>query len=152
MFKGELNEQQMSNVLSSQVIGRLACTDGKYPYVVPMTYIFDGTCILAQSIEGKKIDIMRRNPHVCLQVDMVIDLSTWQSVIVYGLFEELAGMEAINAHDALYDKVMPLMTINEVHTHEHAVSENNILPDDRATKNIMFKIRVNEKTGRFSKI
>ena len=34
---GELNETQMNNVLLSQCIGRLACTDGKQPYIVPVT-------------------------------------------------------------------------------------------------------------------
>lgn len=39
---GELNETQMNNVLLSQCIGRLACTDGKQPYIVPVTYVFNG--------------------------------------------------------------------------------------------------------------
>jgi len=42
---GELNETQMKNVLTSQVLGRLACTDGAQPYIVTLTYTYDGKYI-----------------------------------------------------------------------------------------------------------
>ena len=61
---GELNETQMNNVLLSQCIGRLACTDGKQPYIVPVTYVFNGKDIYGQTNEGTKLDIMRKNPAV----------------------------------------------------------------------------------------
>ncbi|MCW3090043.1 MAG: pyridoxamine 5-phosphate oxidase family protein [Ferruginibacter sp.] len=40
---GELNDSQIHNILSSHVIGRLACTDGLQPYIVPVTFTFDKT-------------------------------------------------------------------------------------------------------------
>jgi nitroimidazol reductase NimA-like FMN-containing flavoprotein (pyridoxamine 5'-phosphate oxidase superfamily) len=39
---GELNEPQIINVLSRQVVGRVACTDGKQPYIVPVIFTCDG--------------------------------------------------------------------------------------------------------------
>lgn len=152
MMTGELNVQEMTNVLCSQSIGRLACADGRYPYIIPIMYLFEGNAIIAQSLEGKKIDIMRRNPNVCFQVDMILDLNTWQSVIVHGLYQEMEGLEADEAREALVDNIVPLMTTNRVHSHEHEVTGNQVLEDDNRIKNILFKIRVNEMTGRFSKL
>ncbi len=149
MITGELNEQQMTNVLSSQVIGRLACSDGKYPYVIPITYLFDGGSIISQSFEGKKLDIMRKNPNVCMQVDIVMDLNTWQSVIIHGQFEELKGQEAIDAYETLCEKIIPLMTSNQDEKGQINQESKN---DAYKIKNKIFKIRINEKTGKFSKV
>ncbi len=45
---GELNELQIDHLLLSQSVGRIACTDGKVPYIVPVTYVFDGKAIIGQ--------------------------------------------------------------------------------------------------------
>ncbi|MBK6634639.1 MAG: pyridoxamine 5'-phosphate oxidase family protein [Chitinophagaceae bacterium] len=57
---GKLNETQISNILTGQVIGRLACTDGKQPYIVPLTYTYNGKYIYGQTNEGMKLDILRK--------------------------------------------------------------------------------------------
>ncbi|HEX7457156.1 MAG TPA: pyridoxamine 5'-phosphate oxidase family protein, partial [Ginsengibacter sp.] len=66
---GELNEMQMNHFLLTQAVGRIACTDGKKPYIVPVTYMFDGKDIIGQTKEGKKLTIMRNNRNVCFEVD-----------------------------------------------------------------------------------
>ena len=86
---GQLNDTQIRNILSSQAVGRLACTDGKQPYIVPVTYTYDGKYIYGQTNEGTKLKMLRKNPKVCFEVDMMTDMRNWQSVIVYGKFEEL---------------------------------------------------------------
>ena len=81
---GELNEMEIKNVLSSQVLGRLACTDGKQPYIIPLTFTYDGNCIYGQTNEGKKMEMLRKNPNVCFEVDMMTDMRNWKSVLVFG--------------------------------------------------------------------
>ena len=49
---GELKEMQIRNLLSSQVIGRLACSNGKQPYIVQVTYAYDGKCIYGQTMKA----------------------------------------------------------------------------------------------------
>ena len=86
---GELNDIQIENILSSQAIGRLACTDGKQPYIVPVTFKYNGKYIYGQSNEGLKIKMLRKNPNVCFEVDRMTDMNNWESVIIYGQFQEL---------------------------------------------------------------
>ena len=64
---GELNELQIKNVLSSQALGRMACAEGELPYIIPVTYAYDGDFIYGQTNEGKKLDILRKNPNVCFK-------------------------------------------------------------------------------------
>lgn len=150
-MNGELNEQQINNILTSQLIGRLACCEGSYPYIVPVTYSYDGKFIYAQSVEGKKIDVLRKNPNVCFEVDIANDISNWQSAMVYGQFEELEKEEAEKARSLLFDKVMPLMTKSSIHQHEHDEGLGHELSDKNRVKPIMFRIKINEKSGRFER-
>jgi nitroimidazol reductase NimA-like FMN-containing flavoprotein (pyridoxamine 5'-phosphate oxidase superfamily) len=73
---GELTKDQSEQVLWSEVLGRIGCyTDGRV-YVVPVTYAFDGAYIYAHSKEGLKIQMMRKNPMVCFQVDQMENMAT----------------------------------------------------------------------------
>jgi nitroimidazol reductase NimA-like FMN-containing flavoprotein (pyridoxamine 5'-phosphate oxidase superfamily) len=148
---GELNEQQINNLLTSQAIGRIACCDGKHPYIVPLTYSYDGDYIYGQSIEGQKLELMRKNPNVCFQVDITNNLDNWQSAVVYGQFEELFDGKAEVAREHLFSKVIPLMTASAIHQHEHWEGLGHELPDKSRIKPVMFRIKVNEKCGRYEK-
>ena len=146
---GMLNETQINNLLLSQVIGRIGCSNSKLSYIVPITYVFDGKDIIGQTHEGMKLDMLRLNPSVCFQVDTIMNMANWQSVVIQGVFKELKGKEATVARDYLYDHVLPLMTSSTVHGHEHAVTGK--VDDSNTRKPIMYRIKIKEKTGRFEK-
>ena len=146
---GQLNGTQINNVLSSQRVGRLACTDGEKPYIVPVTYTYDGKYIYGQTNEGTKLKILRKNPNVCFEVDVMNNMSNWQSVIVFGKFEELKNEEAKKARDILFGSVFPLRTSSTIHAHEHAVIAE--LDDSNQVKNVMYRIKIKKVTGRFEK-
>ncbi len=148
---GELNEQQINNLLTSQAIGRIACCDGKHPYIVPLTYSYDGQYIYGQSTEGQKLELMRQNPNVCFQVDMSTNLDNWQSAVVFGQFEELKDEKAETAREHLFSKVVPLTTASVIHQHEHWEGSGHELSDQTRIKPVMFRIKVNEKSGRYEK-
>ncbi|MEN9951332.1 MAG: hypothetical protein RLY85_2084 [Bacteroidota bacterium] len=148
---GELNEMQINNVLCSQAIGRIACCDGKHPYIVPVTYSYDGKCIYAQSFEGRKMEMMRQNPNVCFEVDLSNDIFNWQSVLLFGQFEELEELDAAKSRENHVAKIMPLMTGSSIHQHEHWEGNGHELNDAGRMKPIMFRINIHEKMGRFEK-
>ena len=105
---GELNREQMERVLHSEVIGRIGCHAEGKTYVVPITYVFDGDSIYGHSAEGLKLQMMRKNPKVCFEVDHLENLANWQSVIAWGEFEELKGLEAQAGMQKLVHRLMPL--------------------------------------------
>lgn len=146
---GALSEVQINNLLVSQAVGRLACVRGRKPYIVPVTYVFDGETIIGQTREGTKLDMLRKNPNVCFEVDAMTDMSNWQSVQVHGTFIELSGTEADEARVYLFNNIMHLMTGATVHPHEHG--EQAEVEDSNRVKPVMYKIKIKEKTGRFEK-
>jgi hypothetical protein len=131
------------------VLGRLACTNGKQPYVVPVTYVFDGKYIYGQTNEGMKLDILRKNPKVCFEVDMMTDMRNWKSAVVMGEFEELKNAGAEKAREILFGRIFSLLTSSTVHPHEHAVSGE--LDDSNRVKYTLYRIKIKKLTGRFEK-
>lgn len=83
-------------LLDENYIGRLAYIFGKSPYVLPITYFHDveEKSILSYSAPGFKIEAMEKYGVVAFQVDDIITIHNWRSVLVQGNFEELEGSTA----------------------------------------------------------
>lgn len=96
-----LRDEDVETLLRTQSIGRIGCHHEGLTYVVPTRYAYEHGCIYAESAEGQKLRMMRANPQVSFEVDEVLDLGCWKSVVAHGTFEELAGDEAVHAGDLL---------------------------------------------------
>ena len=147
---GELSEVQIESLLKQQVIGRIACQADGIPYIVPINYFYDGTHIFCHSSMGKKVEIMRKHPNVCFEVDDIKSVFKWQTVIAIGKFEEITDMaEKERAMQGLIHRIMPFADNPQDHP-SHAIAENE---NDIATKVelILFKINLIKKTGRFER-
>lgn len=86
---GFLTEEEIKHVLTSNILGRIGCTDGNLTYVVPITYFYNGKDIILHSKVGMKVEMMRANPQVCFEVDQIHTYNSWQSVIAWGKYEEV---------------------------------------------------------------
>jgi nitroimidazol reductase NimA-like FMN-containing flavoprotein (pyridoxamine 5'-phosphate oxidase superfamily) len=146
---GTLTETQMNNLLTMQAVGRIGYSEGKKSYITPVTYAFDGKYIYGQTNEGLKLDLMRINPFVCFEVDSMLNMANWESVIAWGYFEELEDKEAIKAREYLYNSILDLLTSSTVHLHEHSSTHDT--KDTNRIKRIMYRIKITEKTGRYEK-
>nr|WP_321230186.1 pyridoxamine 5'-phosphate oxidase family protein [uncultured Psychroserpens sp.] len=146
---GDLNNKQIEHVLHSLIIGRIGCHADNRTYVVPVTYAYDGKYIYGHTKEGLKINIMRKNPMVCFEVDVIENMSNWRSVIAWGKFEELkTPEERIESLKILMDTVMPLMTGETTISHSMNDSHQKTI---EAMKGVVYRIELTNKTGRFEK-
>jgi nitroimidazol reductase NimA-like FMN-containing flavoprotein (pyridoxamine 5'-phosphate oxidase superfamily) len=101
MLIHELTRAQCLEVLMRVTVGRLACARHDQPYIVPVSLYFDSTdaCLYSFSTVGQKIQWMRANPRVCVEVDEIGDHLHWTTVVVTGRYEEIhGGMRAGSAH------------------------------------------------------
>jgi nitroimidazol reductase NimA-like FMN-containing flavoprotein (pyridoxamine 5'-phosphate oxidase superfamily) len=85
----ELSRQASLDLLARTRLGRLACAQGAQPYVVPIYFASRDDCLYSFSTLGQKIEWMRANPLVCVEVDEVVSAQEWVSLIVFGRYEEL---------------------------------------------------------------
>lgn len=144
---GKLNSKQIEVFLGTQMIGRLGCHHDGLTYVVPISFAYSAGYIYCITYEGMKLDIMRKNPKICFQVDDLVDMANWNSVICWGEFEELTQSEARKEGLLLLKKrLLPL--ISSVVTH-FSPTWPFIDKDVDKFKGIVFRVRLKEKTGRF---
>lgn len=85
----ELTRQVSMDLLARTRLGRLACVHGSQPYVVPIYFAYHNECLYSFSTVGQKIEWMRANPLVCVEVEEVVDPAHWVTVLVFGRYEEL---------------------------------------------------------------
>jgi nitroimidazol reductase NimA-like FMN-containing flavoprotein (pyridoxamine 5'-phosphate oxidase superfamily) len=140
---GELTPEEIDTVLRSEAIGRIGCYAFGRPYVVPITYAFDGVAVYGHSREGLKLRMMRSHPVVCFEVDCFESVSSWRSVIALGTFSELEASEAEIAMELLRRRLAPL------------VPSATSVPDGRLHSSglpwSVFRILLGERTGRFER-
>ena len=91
MLIHELDADTCAEFLSRNYLGRLACALFNQPYIVPIHFSFDAdrTCLYAFSVVGQKIQWMRKNPKVCLEVEEIVDKDNWTTVLVFGRYHEM---------------------------------------------------------------
>jgi uncharacterized protein len=89
MVINELSEQECLAVLGRAQIARLGCSHQDQPYIIPLQIAYAEKFVYVLSTYGQKIDWMRENPKVCLEVEEGKGGSDWASVIVYGAYREL---------------------------------------------------------------
>ena len=67
------------------------------PYIVPIYFDFADDYLYSFATLGKKIQWMRTNPRVCVEVDDILDQFNWTTVVVEGRYEELTSAPAHEA-------------------------------------------------------
>ena len=62
--------QEMTEVLKSAEVGRIALSDSSKPYIVPLNFLYQtGKIAFHCALDGKKLDIISKNPNYCFEVD-----------------------------------------------------------------------------------
>jgi nitroimidazol reductase NimA-like FMN-containing flavoprotein (pyridoxamine 5'-phosphate oxidase superfamily) len=62
--------QEMEEILKNAEVGRVAFCDDSVPYVVPLNFLYyDARIAFHCAWKGKKLDIIRKNPNCCFEVD-----------------------------------------------------------------------------------
>lgn len=145
---GKLNDEQIEEVLRQEIIGRIGCSANNKTYVVPISYAYDGGSIYCHTYDGLKIEMMRQNPEVCFEVDIMHNMANWKSVIAWGQFEELKNGERNSAIEKLSKRQIP-----EVASKTLQLTPQWPFPPDDFEKvtGIVFSIKLQEKTGRYEK-
>ena len=105
----------LEEILRGATICRMAMMDGDLPYIIPFNYGYRDGCLFIHSApEGKKIDLLMKESHVCFEVEDIFELikgekacdwtTRYRSVVGYGDVEILSdaaskqlGLEVIMA-------------------------------------------------------
>ena len=136
-------------ILEKGMVCHLALADEGRPYLVSMNYGYrDGALYLHSALEGRKIDILRKNPEVCFQVITGTRLAT--------------GPDACGDWTMKYRSVTGFGSASFIENGPEKIRAMNILMDHYSTRGpfefspprldetLVIRIDIREMTGKIS--
>lgn len=141
---GDLDHPDVEAELSQGVVGRIGCLSNGRPYVVPVCYVYHEGCVYGHSMPGAKLTALQQGGAVCFEVENIIDLSNWRSVIAWGTVELLEGAAARDGLNLLLDRLAPELGPEFAAAHAAAHSGAEFT-------GTVYRIHLTEKTGRYEK-
>jgi uncharacterized protein len=122
MIIREMSKDECLHLITRVRLARLACALNDQPYVVPVFLAYHEpsageSCFYGFTTLGQKVEWMRANPQVCVEVDEVTSCTRWLSVVAFGHYEELPDERECNVrhlparratahhHDIVVDEV-----------------------------------------------
>jgi len=104
-----MTDDEVERFIAREAVARIGCHAGGRTYVVPVAYAWGDGAIHVFSQDGLKIEMVTKNPEVCVEIDRVEHLGSWRSVIARGRVEILAGSEAAAAAKLLATRLTELI-------------------------------------------
>lgn len=143
MLIHELTRAECLQVLTRSTVGRLACARDDQPYIIPISFYFDGTaCLYSFATVGRKILWMRDNPKVCVETDDIADRFHWTSVVVTGADEEIGGLQGDDA------ELRRAVSFLEKHSHWWLPAAAKLEVARQSAEGVVYRVRITDVSGR----
>ena len=142
MVINKLTNEECESLLQKAALARLACALDNQPYVIPIYVAYDKGSLYALSTIGQKIEWMRTNPRVCLQVDEIQNNEQWTSVIVNGHYQELPEPQFSD------ERNHAKRLLGQRHRWwQAAMAERQMTAGEHLIDPLFFRVRIDSMTG-----
>lgn len=145
MLIESMTRQASIDLLKRARVARLGYIHDGQPYIVPMLFAYNVHYLYSISTEGQKIDWMRANPRVCVEVDDLVTTQQWETVIVLGQYEELPHTEE---HEASRAHAHALLQSSRPTWWEPGYAKTIVDGKERPLEVLYFRIRIDQISGR----
>ncbi len=136
----EMSREEIARLLGRGWYGHLGVARDGHPYVVPMSYAYDGGDLYFFTTEGTKTEFIAANHEVCFQVEEVSDADHWQSVMLTGRAELLTDAAEVERAMFLVSERNPSLS--------PALSHTRIGAWTRLTRIALYRLRPEAAYGR----
>jgi len=80
------DRQAMEDIILRSTVCKLAMCDQDMPYIVPLCFGFkDNTLYFHSAPEGKKIEILKKNPNVCFEFEILTQVIKSSKACKWGM-------------------------------------------------------------------
>jgi nitroimidazol reductase NimA-like FMN-containing flavoprotein (pyridoxamine 5'-phosphate oxidase superfamily) len=138
--------REIEAIIHCAQVCRLACADNGVPYIVPLCFGYEtGTLYFHVAREGRKLDILRKNPRVCFECDIDQELVRGQTACQWGMkyrsvigFGAASILENPDAKKAALDRIMKHYNAQQPYAYSDASLANTLV----------IKVDIDEMTGK----
>jgi len=135
----------IASVIRRSTVCRLGMSDGNQPYVIPMSFGYkDGAVYFHCAPEGRKIEILRKNPRVCIEFDVDCRLKTGNSACKWGFYFQSAiafGVAVFIENSTEKQAAMDIIM-------RQYSSEAFTYPESALDKIVVIRVNITELTGK----
>ena len=136
----DMSRDEIERLLGRGWYGHLGCSRDGHPYVVPMSYAYDGGDLYFFTTEGTKTEFIAANHEVCFQVEEIESAERWQSVMLTGRAELLSDAAEVERAMFLVSERNPSLT--------PAISRTKIGAWTRLNRIALYRLRPDAAYGR----
>jgi len=144
------DKAEIIKIIEKCAVCRLALSDNNIPYIVPMNYGYEYsddklTLYFHGANEGKKHDIIAKNPTVCFEMDCSHKLIEADEAANYTMeYESVIGNGVASYIIDKSEKIMGLRRLMK----QYAKDKDFTFPDHVIDSVTMFKLDVSDFTGK----
>ncbi len=141
------NRSQIEDILKQARVCRLAMADDDFPYIVPLNFGYrDDVIYIHSAQQGRKIDLLKKNPNVCFEVDELSRLKKAKQACDWGVeYKSVIGTGRACFVDNKADKIRALDIIMAQYS-----DRSFEYTDEALAKTCIIKIMIKEMTGKQS--
>ena len=141
------NREDIENILRKSKVCRLAMVDGDKPYMVPLNFGYSDGCLFFHCAkQGRKIDLIKKNPNICFEVDELIRLKKASLACDWGIdFKSVIGSGKAQFLEDSKEKIQALNAIMSQYS-----GRTFEYPDEMLEKTCVIKVVIDEMTGKQS--
>ena len=134
-------------IIRTSLVCRLGLSDENRPYIVPLCFGYqDRTLYFHGAKEGKKIDLLRKNPYVCFEFDLNSGVKEAENACKWGMsYQSVIGTGKAILVDQSEEKKEALGIIMGQYS-----DREFSFPDHLVEKTAIIKVEIEEMTGKES--
>ncbi len=141
------SRSEMEEIISRSTVCRLAMTDGDRPYLVPLCFGYrNGSLFFHSALQGRKVDILKRNPNVCFAFDIDQEVTAAERACGWSIrYRSVVGFGKARMVEEEDDKRKALEIIMENYSEgEHSFDDSEV------SSVLIIRVDIEEMTGKKS--
>ena len=143
------DKETLEAILNQAPVCRIGLSDHDMPYVVPVNFGYkDGCVYIHSSQQGRKMEIVKRNPNVCFEVE--VDVETVPGEIPCKWTVKFKSVIGFGKASIIEDPDEKRHALNVIMEHYSGIFDNSYNPKSFDLAAII-KIRIESMTGKGSK-
>ncbi len=138
---------EIDGIIRQCKVCHLGLCDGNQPYVVPVSFGYDGQAVYIHSARmGRKVDVLRNNNRVCVEFEIVQDLITGPQACDWSVhFKSVMGFGTAVQVDDPAEKRVALALLMAQYTDGEFT-----FPADMLARTAIIKVALETLTGKKS--
>lgn len=139
--------KNIEKIIDRAFVCRVAFSKDNMPYIVPFSFGYEKEAIyLHTALEGKKIDILKKNPNVCVEFDLDTELVKGKQACDWTMkYVSVIGFGKVSFLQSLEEKTYGLNVIMK-----HYADKSFEFPKKVLDKTAIIKIEIDTFTGKQS--